>query len=371
MTTRVLDIDLAHMRRALALARRGQGRVEPNPMVGCVLARGLRIIAEGYHRRFGGVHAEVDALQRAVETTRRATAYVTLEPCCYRGKTPPCTDALIRAGVARVVAAMTDPAELVNGKGLRRLRRSGVAVDVGLLEEKAVELNRPYLKLVRQGRPWVILKWAQSLDGKIASRTGDSEWISSEQSRRSVHRLRARVDAILVGIGTVLADDPMLDARGTPLRRIATRVVLDTRLRLPERCRIVATAGRVPALVLTSPRSLREKARKAAGLERRGVELVPCRTVGGVLDLTAALRLLAGRRFTNVLVEGGSRLLSAFLDRRLADEAMVFVAAKLIGGSGAPTAYAGRGVSRVQDAVRVRTRVRRRGDDLLYHLFLQ
>jgi len=371
MTDRVSDSDLAHMRRALALARRGQGRVEPNPMVGCVLARGPRIIAEGYHRRFGGAHAEVDALQRAVETTRRATAYVTLEPCCYQGKTPPCTDALIRSGIARVVAAMTDPAELVNGKGLRMLRRANVAVDVGLLGDMAAELNRPYLKLLRQGHPYVILKWAQSLDGKIASRTGDSKWISSEQSRRSVHRLRARVDAILVGIGTVLADDPMLNARGTPLRRIATRVVLDTRLRLPERCRVVTTAGSVPTLVLTSHRGLREKARKAARLERRGVELVPCRTIRGVIDLTATLRLLANRRFTNVLVEGGGRLLSVFLDRRLADEAMVFVAPTLIGGAGAPTAYAGRGVSRVQDAPRLRARVRRRGDDQFYHLFLQ
>ena len=371
MTTRVFEIDLAHMRRALTLARRGQGRVEPNPMVGCVLARGPRIIAEGYHRRFGGAHAEVDALQRAVETTRRATAYVTLEPCCCHGKTPPCTDALIRAGITRVVAAMTDPADLVNGKGLRTLRRSGVAVDVGLLEDKAAELNRPYLKLVRRGHPYVILKWAQSLDGKIASRTGDSKWISSEPSRRSVHRLRARVDAILVGIGTVLADDPMLDARGTPLRRIATRVVLDTGLRLPERCRLVTTAGRVPTLVLTSRRSLRERARKAARLERCGVELMPCRTVGGIIDLRATLRFLGGRRFTNVLVEGGSRLLGNFLDRRLAAEAVVFVSPRLIGGAGAPSAYAGRGVPRVQDAPGVRARVRRRGDDLLYHLFLQ
>jgi diaminohydroxyphosphoribosylaminopyrimidine deaminase/5-amino-6-(5-phosphoribosylamino)uracil reductase len=179
------------------------------------------------------------------------------------------------------------------------------------------------------------------------------------------------VDAILVGIGTVLADDPMLDARGTPLRRIATRVVLDTRLRLPERCHVVTTAGRVPTLVLASRRSLRERARKAARLERCGVELMPCRTVGGIIDLTAALRFLGGRRFTNVLVEGGSRLLSNFLDRRLADEAVVFVSPRLIGGAGAPSAYAGRGVPRVQDAPGVRARVRRRGDDLLYHLFLQ
>ena len=197
----------------MALAVRGQGAVEPNPMVGCVLVRGGRVVGEGWHKRFGGPHAEVEALRAAGRAARGATAYVSLEPCCHFGKTPPCTDALIAAGVSRVVAAMRDPFPKVRGRGRRLLEAAGIKVGMGLCEAEAMRLNAPYLKRQRTGRPWVILKWAQSVDGRIATRTGDSKWISSEDSRAQAHDLRGRVDAVIVGVGTVRADDPLLTCR--------------------------------------------------------------------------------------------------------------------------------------------------------------
>jgi len=214
------------MRRALALAERGRGRVEPNPLVGCVIVKMGRVVGEGFHRRFGGPHAEVIALNRAGRAARGATAYVTLEPCCHHGKTGPCTDALIRAGVKRVVTACRDPFKKVAGKGIAQLHRAGITVEVGLLRVEAQSLNAPFFKRVTTGLPWVIAKWAMTLDGAISSgKKGPSRWISGPQSRRMVHELRARVDAILIGIGTALADDPLLTARGVKVRRVARRVV--------------------------------------------------------------------------------------------------------------------------------------------------
>jgi diaminohydroxyphosphoribosylaminopyrimidine deaminase/5-amino-6-(5-phosphoribosylamino)uracil reductase len=359
------------MQRAITLARRGRGRVEPNPLVGCVLAKGNRLIAEGYHRRFGGPHAEIDALAKAGRAARGATAYITLEPCSHFGKTAPCTDALIEAGLRRVVVAMKDPFPEVAGRGIRRLRRAGLRMDVGLGRDQAAELNAPYLTLIEKKRPYVILKWAQSIDGKIATRTGDSRWISGPESRRLVHRLRARVDAVLVGIRTVLADDPQLTAREVPLRRRATRVVLDTHLRIPPRSRLVATAGEVPVLVITSAQAIRARATRAAQLRKRGVELQPCRIRRGRLDLADALHRLGQRRMTNVLVEGGGQVLGDLLDQGLADEAYVFVAPTLIGGADAVSACPGLGVARVLEARPAqRLRTARLGPDLLLHFRL-
>ena len=407
MPQQFADYEAAFMKRAIALARRGQGRVEPNPMVGCVLARGSRIIAEGYHRRFGGPHAEVNALRRAADKAAGATAYVTLEPCCHTGKTPPCTDALIEAGVARVVVAMKDPFPEVAGRGIRQLRRAGIRVDVGLCREEAAELNAPYLTLVGQGRPYVIAKWAQSIDGKIATHTGDSKWISGPESRRLAHRLRARVDGIMVGIGTVLADDPLLTARDVPIRRTATRIILDTHLRLPLTCQLVKTSGwhgpakqarelsapgwhgpaqqgrglleegvphplqgeSAPLLILTSRQALRARKRHADRLRDRGVEIIPCRAKRDRIDLNAALRLLGDRQMTNLLVEGGGQVLAAFLDARLADEAYIFIAPKLIGGQSATQAYPGQGAPRLADTRALHTiETRRLGPDTFIRL---
>ncbi|MBN1347143.1 MAG: bifunctional diaminohydroxyphosphoribosylaminopyrimidine deaminase/5-amino-6-(5-phosphoribosylamino)uracil reductase RibD [Phycisphaerae bacterium] len=343
--------DEGFMRRALALAARGRGRVEPNPMVGCVLVRRGRIVGEGWHRRFGGPHAERDALRRCEGSVGGATAYVTLEPCCHYGKTPPCTEALIEAGVARVVAAVADPFAAVRGRGIRTLREAGIRVDVGVCPAEAERLNAAYFKLRHTGRPWVILKWAQSLDGKIATRTGDSRWITGAAARREAHRLRGRVDAVVVGIGTVLADDPDLTCRHVRAKRVATRIVLDGRLRIPRSAKLVKTARQAPVLVVTAQAGLRGRSAEARRLRSAGCEVIGIRGRGGRIDLGALLDELGRREMTNVMVEGGGEVLGAFFDEKLADEALVFVAPKLIGGREALDPLAGRGIGTMAEAV--------------------
>jgi diaminohydroxyphosphoribosylaminopyrimidine deaminase / 5-amino-6-(5-phosphoribosylamino)uracil reductase len=331
------------MSLALQLALRGQGRVEPNPMVGCVIVRSGRVIGQGYHRKFGGPHAEVFALRAAGARARGATVYVTLEPCNHTGKTPPCTDALIGAGIKRVIAAMKDPNPIVAGKGFRRLRAAGIRVDVGLLGDEAMALSAPFITFHRRRRPYVILKWAQSIDGKIATRTGDSQWITSLESRAESHALRARVDAVLVGVNTVLADDPDLTARLAVPRRVAARIVIDPNLRTPLDAKLVRTARRVPTLIVTSPRPRDAAAARRAALDRKRLRLskagchvmeIPAGASG--IDLRCLLKELHLRQMTNILVEGGGTTLGAFLEQNLADEARVFVAPRLIGGEGAP-----------------------------------
>lgn len=353
------------MRRALALAARGAGRVEPNPMVGAVLVRDGRVIGEGFHRRFGGAHAEVAALQSVGGSARGATCFVTLEPCCHFGKTPPCVDALLAAGVARVVAAIRDPNPRVAGGGFRRLRAAGVRVDVGLLADEAAELCAPFLKLQRAGRPWVILKWAQSLDGKIATRSGESRWISSPEARRAVHALRGRVDAIVVGHGTLRADDPLLTCRDAPQRRVAARVILDTRARTPIDATVVRTARRVPTVIATAAAD----APNARRLEKAGCELLSLPTRGGRLELPTLLDRLGQKQWTNVLFEGGSELLGGLVDAGLADEAWVFVAPRLIGGAAAPGPLGGVGPATMAALPAVRVVAERRvGPDRLVRL---
>lgn len=361
--------DQLFMRRALRLARRGEGRVEPNPMVGCVICRGGRVIGEGYHRRFGGPHAEVEALRRCSTSARGATAYVTLEPCCHFGKTPPCTNALAEAGIARVVVACRDPHPLVDGGGIAALRRARIDVSLGIEKDEAAELLAPFATVQQLGRPYIIAKWAQSLDGKVATRTGESRWISGEAARQQVHRLRARVDAILVGAGTVRADDPLLTARGVPLRRRALRVVLDGRLNLPMKCQMAVTAREIPTLVFAA--AAVATSAKARRLSQCGVEVVGLHAAGSSRFLAAALRELARRGVTNLLVEGGAKVLAGFLDARLVDEALVFVAPLLIGGADAPSAWGGQGFKRLAEARTPRlVGVTRLGQDHLFRLRL-
>lgn len=336
--------DSAAMRRALQLARRGLGWVEPNPAVGAVVAVDGRIVGEGWHAAYGGPHAEVGALAEAGPATRGATLYVTLEPCCHHGKTPPCTDAIIAAGVARVVAAAGDPHPAVAGGGIARLRAAGIRVDVGLLEPEALRLTAPFRKLVATGRPWVIAKWATSLDGRLAGPTGGDRWISSPASRALVHDLRSRVDAIVVGIGTALADDPLLTARpGEPTARADTddsrglrgpprrplRVVLDRSARLPLESRLVRTARESPLLVAVGPEAAPDR---AAALVRAGCEVFasPVADRGPMID--GLLREFGRRRMTNVLVEGGGIVLDAWLRSGAVDEAWIFVAPTVLGG---------------------------------------
>jgi len=356
--------DETMMRQALALARKGEGRVEPNPLVGCVIVRDGRIIGEGYHRRFGGPHAEIEALESCTRNPRGATVYVSLEPCCHHGKTPPCTDALIRAGVARVVTPLRDPNPMVNGAGIRGLRAAGIAVHTGVPADEAAEVLAPFLTRVRLGRPYVIAKWAQSLDGVLVTPRGQSRWISCAASRRRVHQLRARVDAVLVGVGTVVADDPFLTARDVPLRRKAIRVVLDARLRIPVSAKIVATAKATPTLILTTVHAART--RKARTLIRKGVELVVCKARRGRLALGDCLTHLAERDVTNLLVEGGPTVLNAMLNARLVDEVCMFIAPRLIGGE-----CQHRSLAALVASLNPRSAtVERSGDDLLFRLRL-
>jgi diaminohydroxyphosphoribosylaminopyrimidine deaminase/5-amino-6-(5-phosphoribosylamino)uracil reductase len=342
--------DEAFMRRALQLAARARGRVEPNPMVGCVIVRGGRVLGAGYHRRFGGAHAETEALRACRTSPREATVYVTLEPCCHEGKTPPCTRALIAARVGRVIAAMRDPNPAVRGRGLRALSEAAIPSCVGLLEAQARALNAPFAKLMQCGRPWVILKWAQSLDGKIATRAGDSRWISDEPARQHAHRIRGRMDAILVGVNTVVRDDPLLTARVGRPWRVATRVILDRRLRTPVTARVVATARHAPTLVVCGEAAAGRRARR---LERLGCEVVRVAAGREGVSLEATLDALGARGMTNVLIEGGGRLLGHALDRRLADEAHIYVGPLLIGGARATGALHGEGPARLRDAVRL------------------
>ncbi|MCY2967142.1 MAG: bifunctional diaminohydroxyphosphoribosylaminopyrimidine deaminase/5-amino-6-(5-phosphoribosylamino)uracil reductase RibD [Planctomycetota bacterium] len=352
--------DTAVMRRAIELARRGDGAVEPNPMVGAVLVDSdLRSIAEGWHQRYGGPHAEVHALACAGERARGATLFVTLEPCAHHGKTPPCADAVIQAGIARVIVGSLDPFPQVDGRGIAKLRAAGIAVETGLLDDEVRCLNAPFRKLVQTGLPWVHAKWAMTLDGRIASRTGESKWISNPKSRQLTHALRGRMDGILVGIGTALADDPLLTARPTG-PRTALRIVVDSQARLPVDSQLVRTAGESPVLVATT---IHAPADRRAALEQAGVEVVTLPTttavpqVGGPftaspqslpspqVDLRELLLELGRRRLTNLFCEGGGSLLGSLHDAGLLDELHVFVAPKLLGGAGALSPILGTGRS--------------------------
>ena len=356
--------DLQHMTRAVTLAVRGQGYVEPNPLVGCVIADGERLLAEGWHQRFGGPHAEVEALRQAGPAASGATLYVTLEPCCHHGKTPPCTDAVLAAGIRRVVVAQTDPFPQVAGGGIAQLVTAGLQVEVGLLAAEARRLNAPYLKLLGTGRPWLIAKWAMTLDGKIATRTGSSQWISGAASRAVVHQLRGRVDAILVGRATAAADNPQLTAR-PPGPRIATRLVVDSHASLSLDSHLVRTARDTPVLVAVRPDAppARRRDLQAAGCEVWSGD-APDRTerLGQLLDE------LGRRRMTNVLVEGGGELLGSLFDLGAIDEVHVFIAPKLAGGAGAPSPLAGRGIAQMPEAIRLESPlVERLEDDLYVH----
>jgi len=344
------EVDHRWMQEARRLAALGQGHVEPNPMVGCVLVKDGSQIGAGFHKKYGGPHAEVEALRDAAAkgaNAEGATAYVTLEPCCHFGKTPPCADALIAAKVDRVIAATADPHAVVDGGGFAKLRDAGITVHVGLLEHELQELNAPFFKRIRSGLPWVIGKWAMSLDGKIATRTGHSQWISGESSRRWVHELRGRVDAVMVGIGTALADDPMLTARPAG-SRCALRVVVDSNLRLPIESQLVQSSCEDPVLVCAGPKA---NAMRAAELDALGCKVWVSSYEDRQTRLNELLQMLAQQyAITNLLVEGGAALLGSLYDLGQIDQCEVFIAPKMIGGRQAPSPLAGLGIEQVSQS---------------------
>jgi diaminohydroxyphosphoribosylaminopyrimidine deaminase/5-amino-6-(5-phosphoribosylamino)uracil reductase len=336
------------MQRAIQLAAKGLGRTSPNPVVGAVLVKNKRVVGEGFHQRAGGPHAEVLALAQAGEEARGATMYVSLEPCCHHGLTPPCVPDVVKAGVANVVVGLIDPDPRVSGGGIKELRAAGVAVELADedSQEQCAEVNRAFICRLKRGRPYVTLKFASSLDGKIASRTGRSKYISGDEARRWVHRERDSHDAIMVGINTLRLDDPELTAR-EPEGRTPIKIVVDSGGRLPENAKIWEQAEN-GVIALTTPRG--QKLIKP----RDGLDLIVTEDEHGMVDLSLALEKLAARGINSILLEGGSRLNGSMLDRGLIDRVAGFVAPILVGGQEAVSPIGGFGVDCVGDALRLR-----------------
>ncbi|MGR3309180.1 MAG: bifunctional diaminohydroxyphosphoribosylaminopyrimidine deaminase/5-amino-6-(5-phosphoribosylamino)uracil reductase RibD [Candidatus Brocadiales bacterium] len=350
------------MRIALDLAEKGRGRVEPNPLVGAVIVNSGEIVGQGYHEYFGRPHAEVNAITAAGDRCKGATLYVTLEPCTHFGKTPPCVDAVKSSGIKRVVVATADPNPINNGKGIRLLRGAGIEVIEEVLEEQAKRLNAPFFKLITTKTPYIIAKWAMTLDGKIATRTGDSRWISSEESRQYVHKKRAVVDAIMVGIRTVLKDDPLLTCR-TKGGKNPKRIVVDEMAEMPLCSQLVQTVRDADVFVATTSAAPIERIRK---LETAGCKIIELK--GGLegVDIVSLVQALGMMNLTNVLIEGGGTLLGTFFDKKLVDRVMVFVAPHIVGGAEAKTPVMGIGVEKITDSLHLEDiLISKFGDDIL------
>jgi diaminohydroxyphosphoribosylaminopyrimidine deaminase / 5-amino-6-(5-phosphoribosylamino)uracil reductase len=343
------EADAVHMRRALELAARGRGMTSPNPMVGAVIAAGDKVAGEGWHRAAGLPHAEADALEAAKKPTRGATLYVTLEPCCHEGKTPPCTRAIIAAGITRVVAAMLDPNPQVAGKGVAELRAAGISVEVGLLETEARVLNEAFLCHHLLHRPFIISKWAMTLDGRIATQSGHSRWISNEQSREYVHRIRSEVDAVMVGIGTVLTDNPALNVRLPDYAgRQPKRIVVDGILRIPLKARVFENSEPGQVIIATTESLHRDKIGK---LRDAGHEILVFPGRRGIVDLRQFIRKVSELGVHSILCEGGSTLNGSLFHAHLVDKVVAFVAPKLCGGNEMKCPTAGWGVQYMTQAL--------------------
>lgn len=355
----IQEIDEKFMREALRLARKGAGSVSPNPMVGAVIVKDGVVVGRGFHEEVGRAHAEVNAIQDAGELARGSTLYVTLEPCNHYGRTPPCTEAILKAGIRKVVIGMRDPNPHVKGGGAERLRREGVEVIEGVLEEECKYLNRAFIKYITTGIPYVIAKAAMTLDGKIATRTGHSKWITGEDSRRFVHKLRSEADAVCVGIGTVIADDPLLTVRHRKetVRRNPVRVIIDSALSISEDSQLVKTAQIVPCWVFHGSDVDEEKARK---IENLGVRLFPVSDYGnGRLNIGEVLSRLGKEQVTSVFVEGGSGIMGALFappeGRPLVDEVCFFYASKILADSEAlPLMNSGRVCLNMDEAIELK-----------------
>lgn len=340
--------DIYFMGRALELARLRKGLTHPNPTVGCVVVKDGKIISEGYHERAGAPHAEVVALSKAGQNAKDSTLYVTLEPCSHYGRTPPCTNAIIEAGVKRVVVATLDPNPKVMGSGIERLRAAGIQVDVGVLEEEARQLNEDFFVYITQNRPYITLKWAQSIDGSLATKTGDSKWITSRESREFAHRLRAEATAILVGVNTVVKDDPLLTVRAFLWERQPIRVVLDPYLRTPLQANLMVDTSAKTILVTCS-----QKEDKVKKLEDMGVSVVKAECVKGRVDLRWLMRWMHQQEIMHLMVEGGARTLEGFIEEGLWDRIVVFLGPLLIGNG---IRVRSPGAEKLMDAIPLRKR---------------
>jgi len=338
------DADQQYMRRAIRLAMRAAGKTSPNPLVGCVIVKAGRVIAGGWHKVCGGDHAEVDALKKAGARAKGATMYVTLEPCAHWGRTPPCAEAVIAAGIKKLVVAMTDPNPLTNGKSLQKIRRAGIDVVSGVLADEARAMNRPFIKYITRKMPYAVAKTAQTIDGRIAARGGDSKWITSEVTRTFSKNRRNNVDAILAGVNTVLADDPCLCAPG---KRIV-KVIVDSTLRTPVRARIFEESLPGQVVIATTPAA--PSARRIA-LEKAGADILVCPARQHQVDLKFLFKALARRKITSILIEGGAAAIGSAFKAGLVDEWHVYIAPKILGDQNARASVIGLDITRVAKAV--------------------
>ena len=351
------------MRRAIELAKKGGGYVHPNPLVGCVVVKDGEIIAEGYHEKYGEFHAERNALTRCKTETKGASLYVTLEPCCHYGKTPPCTEIIIEKGIKKVFVGILDPNSLVAGKGVKILQDAGIEVEVGLCENEIREMNKVFLKYITTKRPYVIMKTAMTLDGKIAAYTGDSKWVTNDESRKMVHELRSELAGVIVGIGTVLADDPMLNVRLEGKHHQPVRVVVDSNLRIPIDSQLVKTAKDYRTIVATTVISTEAERNgeisfncrrfldSLRSLEMTGIELIECQSNNNHVDINDLMTKLGAMGVDSLLLEGGGTINAAFLEAGCVDEVWAFIAPKIIGGEGAKTPVSGKGIEKMSEAI--------------------
>lgn len=340
--------DIKFMKEALLLASKSEGLTSPNPLVGAVIVKGNKIIGRGYHKRAGSKHAEILAIESAGRRAKGATLYINLEPCVHYGRTPPCAPEVIKAGIKRTVVAMQDPNPLVNGKGIDKLKKEGVKVQTGILEEKAKSMNEAYIKYITQKMPFVMLKWAMSVDGKIATYTGDSKWISCETSRDLTHKLRGKIDAVLIGIGTLLKDNPQLTTHGKGVKE-PKRIIVDEKGKIPLDCKLLKTEGG-QVIIATTNKISKEK---TEGLKKRGVETIVVKTKNNLVDLKELMKELAKREITSVLVEGGGEITASFLKEKLADKFMAFISPIIIGGKDAISPVEGKGIEGIVNAARI------------------
>jgi diaminohydroxyphosphoribosylaminopyrimidine deaminase/5-amino-6-(5-phosphoribosylamino)uracil reductase len=359
------------MTAAIRLARKGRGMVSPNPLVGAVIVQGNKIVGSGYHHFYGGPHAEVYALKNARARARGADLYINLEPCCHHGKTLPCTDALIKSGIRRVFIGITDPNPLVSGRGIRKLRKAGIEVETGIQQKECRLLNEAFIKFITKKIPFAVLKLAATLDGKIATATGDSRWISGDDARRLVHRLRSEADAVLVGSGTVIADDPQLTVRhyARAHRKNPVRIIVDSRLRTPLSSQLIQTAHEIKTIIATTKQAPKSKIAK---IKQCGVEVVVVSSRNSRVDLKRLMRYLAAQGIAYVLLEGGSELSAAALYDGIVDKVFFFYAPKIIGGAHARSMVGGKGVPRISDAIRLTdVHYRKLSKDILVEGYIQ
>lgn len=352
------------MKIVLALASKGKGLTSPNPMVGAVIVKDGKIVGKGFHSKAGTPHAEIIALESAKEKAKGSTLFINLEPCVHFGKTPPCCDEVIKSGIKKVVIGMKDPNPLVNGKGINRLKRSGIEVEVGILEKEARELNEAFVKFTKTKMPFVIMKSAMSLDGRIATRSGNSKWITGEESRGFVQKLRAEVDGIMVGIGTVLKDNPRLTLRTEKIKRTSpAKIVVDSSIKIPITAKLFSSKPEARVIIAATNLAGRKK---VESLRKKGVDVIQTEADKGNVDMKKLMKELYKRGIRSILLEGGSELNASAIKEKIVDKVFCFYSPILVGGRDAKGFIGGEGVDRIQDAERVDVReVKRIGKDLL------